>query len=249
MGRAYWDWGDVGRAIEVMKEAVRWGEVSGFVVAQTQTRADLAEAYGSLGAIEIGLNHARQAAQIAEARMPVFHAYVLVGEAELYLLAHDARRAAECLAQAEQLSQVQPHPLVTLTLARGQARFALAQGQYAKVLELSEGAVPALRAIGFTPFIPDAFYLLGLALLKSNQPNEGEVALQAARTEAEALGARRILWPILVALADLEAGRGNMAEAAALRAQARPVVEYIADHCPPELRASFLNLPDVKRVT
>jgi tetratricopeptide (TPR) repeat protein len=248
VGRAYWDRGDINRALEVMKEAVRWGEISGFVVAQTQTLADLANVYGSLGALEIALKHVRQAARAAEARIPIFQAYALVVEAELYLSLGDFSRAADSLAQAERLSRANPHPLAALRLTQGQAHLALAQGQYAKVLEMSENAVSELRAIGFTPFVPEALYLRGLALMKTNQPEAGEAALREARAVAEALGARRALWPVLAALAETEAGRGNTTEAQTLRQQARELIQYIADHCPPELRASFLSLPEVRAV-
>jgi hypothetical protein len=49
-------------------------------------------------------------------------------------------------------------------------------------------------------------------------------------------------------LHELEAQRGNDAAAQTLRQQAREVITYIADHCPPALRASFLNLSSVREV-
>ncbi|MFQ5593143.1 MAG: hypothetical protein ACE5HA_03240 [Anaerolineae bacterium] len=70
-----------------------------------------------------------------------------------------------------------------------------------------------------------------------------------ARAEAEAMGARRMLWQILAALAEIEGQRGRMAEAENLRAQAREVIAFIADHTgTSELRASFLAQPEVHAV-
>ena len=70
-----------------------------------------------------------------------------------------------------------------------------------------------------------------------------------ARSEAEALGSRRTLWKILAALSEIEAQRGDAIETKNLRQQARQIVEDIAAHIPsPELRASFLNLPQVQAV-
>jgi hypothetical protein len=46
----------------------------------------------------------------------------------------------------------------------------------------------------------------------------------------------------------LEAGRGHIAKSQTLRQQAREIITYIADHCPPDLRASFLYLPEVQAV-
>jgi tetratricopeptide (TPR) repeat protein len=248
VGGAYWDMGEVSRALTTMHAAVRWGEVSGFVVAQTQTRADLADVYGSLGAIDLGLAHAQQAAHMAAASIPVFHAYALAVEAELHRLTHNLSRAAECLAQAERLSQTNPHPLATLRLLQSQAHFALAQGHYAKVLAMADHGLPELRALGFAPFLPEVLYARGLALWKNHHPEAGVAALREARVIAESIGSRRLLWAILSALADIESESDHPAEAATLRAEARVVIAYIADHCPPELRASFLNVPDVRRL-
>jgi hypothetical protein len=57
-----------------------------------------------------------------------------------------------------------------------------------------------------------------------------------------------MLWQILGAMSRIQAERGNPAEARALRAQAREILEFIADHTPPDLRASFLNQPDARAV-
>ena len=74
-------------------------------------------------------------------------------------------------------------------------------------------------------------------------------ALNAARAEAEALGSRRNLWPILALLSEMEAQRGNDADAQALRQRATELLTHIADHISDaELRASFLALPRVRAV-
>jgi len=60
---------------------------------------------------------------------------------------------------------------------------------------------------------------------------------------------RRSLWPILSMLSQIEVQRGNTNEAENLHQQAREIIEYIADHAPPDLRSSFLALPSVRAVT
>jgi len=76
-----------------------------------------------------------------------------------------------------------------------------------------------------------------------------EAALESlleARSIAEAIGSRRMLWRVLFALSELEA---DLTEAERLRQQARQIVEYIADHIDEvKLRQLFLNLPDVRAV-
>jgi hypothetical protein len=104
-----------------------------------------------------------------------------------------------------------------------------------------------LRRFSSPIYLADGLYLRSQALLFLGRADAAYDALMQARAEAEALGARRILWEILFALSQIEAERGNAAEAEALRRQAREIVEYIADHAgAPELRASFLGQPRVR---
>ncbi len=60
------------------------------------------------------------------------------------------------------------------------------------------------------------------------------------------MNSRRVLWQVLAAQSRVETQRGNLAEANALRAQAREVIEYIASQTPPQLRNSFLKVAQVR---
>jgi hypothetical protein len=94
--------------------------------------------------------------------------------------------------------------------------------------------------------IPYSLYLQGQALRGLKQDQAARDRLLEARAEAEAIGSRRTLWRILYGLSQLEA---NPVQAARLRQQAQEIVEYIADHLhQAPLRASFLDLPDVRAV-
>lgn len=80
--------------------------------------------------------------------------------------------------------------------------------------------------------------------LDQDQLEAADVALREAQTEAEALGSRRTLGSILVALGEIKAQRGQPEEAHHLRRQAAEIVTAIADNIDvPELRRSFLSLP------
>ena len=71
---------------------------------------------------------------------------------------------------------------------------------------------------------------------------EHDVAISAfeqARLAAETMGSRRLLWQILAALAEIESDSGK---SAALKAQAREIIQFIADHIANnEFRALFLQ--------
>jgi hypothetical protein len=100
--------------------------------------------------------------------------------------------------------------------------------------------------MGVRIYLPNALYLQGQALLGLNQKKTGHKCLQTARIEAEAIGSRPSLWPILFSLSQLE---DDPAEAQALHQQSQKIVEYIADNAPTaELKASFLALPNVAAV-
>ena len=113
-------------------------------------------------------------------------------------------------------------------------------------MRLADELYTEVTRFGVRPFRADLQYLKGRALLAKGNLDEAYAALSLARADAEAIGSRRTLWPVLAALSELEDRRGRPAEAVALRAQAWSVVAYIADHCPPELRDSFLQMPLVQ---
>jgi tetratricopeptide (TPR) repeat protein len=249
VGRAYWDRGEIGRAIEIMETAIHYGELSGFIVAQIQTRSNLAELYGALGAVETGLALNEVAAEFARTRMPVFHAYTLSITSALHYLRGDLNLAQRALETIEDSSQLSSHPAVRFAVGAARSRLLIAQGHYAEALKLFVQLEPGLRTSDFKPFLVAMLYERGVVHLKLGDWPAAQTALNEARAQAEAFASRWMLWRIFAALADLEAQRGHSAEAASLRAQAQTVIQFIADHCPLELRASFLNLKEVKTLT
>ncbi len=86
-------------------------------------------------------------------------------------------------------------------------------------------------------------YVKGRALQALGQTDEARAVLARARREAEGAGSRMTLWRVLVALSQIES---DPIEAAALRQQARALIEYIADHCGPDLRKTFLDQASVR---
>ncbi len=96
--------------------------------------------------------------------------------------------------------------------------------------------------------LPEALYTRACVELARGSIDNAHRSLLRAREIGESLNARRTLWQIYAALAQIEQQRGDADAARLLRAQAREVVEYIAEHTPAELRESFLNLPDVRAI-
>jgi hypothetical protein len=140
-------------------------------------------------------------------------------------------------------------PFTDLWLFPYSCEVALAFGEYERVLSLAEEFSIELDKTGMRFLLPDAYYFMGRALWALEKPEAAYEAMVMARTAAEDIGARRILYQILDALAEMESTRGNETEAAALKEDAHEVVSFIADHTgSEELRASFLALPEVQAV-
>ncbi len=89
----------------------------------------------------------------------------------------------------------------------------------------------------------------GTSLAALGRRPEAERVLREARSEAEALGHRRVLWEILRELNAVRAAEGDLEEAGRLRGEAGRIVREIAETVEDErLRSSFLGRPEVKVV-
>ncbi|HEX9076617.1 MAG TPA: hypothetical protein VF932_12605 [Anaerolineae bacterium] len=81
-----------------------------------------------------------------------------------------------------------------------------------------------------------------------NRLDQARTVLDQARAKAEAMGMRRRLPEIFIALSEVKAQLGHAVEAQAASAQARRVIEYVAAHAPHELREAFLARRDVRGI-
>jgi DNA-binding SARP family transcriptional activator len=243
IGYVYGERGHIKEAIAVMEEGIRLSELIGFISPLIIVRADLAAVYGSLGAFERALETARLGLSVAETKMPLFRVYALVALARLHLR---QGQVAEAESLVEQMKQ-DPHKdglgYFPAMILQAEAELTLAQGDYEGARGKAEKAIAILRQLGLRAFLPSALYEQGQAWLGLGQSAAARACWLEAHAEAETIGSRRVLWQILSALSRLET---DPAAAEQLRHQAREVVTYIADHSPPDLRASFLAWAEVQ---
>jgi tetratricopeptide (TPR) repeat protein len=246
-GYVYWEYGEFSRAIEAMKECVRLAEQANFSYPLVMIRADLGLLYGQLGALERGFELVKLGIQAAEGAVQIDQAWAVAILARLHVLNGDLAAAAAAVeASRARLQLANPTPF-SAPLAEGEV--ALAQGDYERAIAALDRVLADFQKLGIRPFTSDALYFKGKALLAQERLGEAHESLQAARAQAEALGSRRSLWPILLALNEVAAQRGDPTQAEALRRQAHEIVRYIADHIhEPDLRESFLCLPRVRAV-
>jgi tetratricopeptide (TPR) repeat protein len=244
VGRAFWERGESSRAIAIMQESIRLGELAKFVVPQAYTRADLAALYGDLGAVKLGMETARLALSFAETHIPPIRTHCLGVMAKLHLLEGNVTDAEVAVRAAHNVpaQDVWPDHFVPVPLADGE--LALKQGDYKRAMKVTDELLSQLREFGMRSYYPYVLYLQGQASLGLGREENARQRFLESRSEAEAIGSRRTQWRVLLALSQIEP---DPAEAERLRSKARQVVDTIAEHIDQDdLRHSFLGRPDVR---
>jgi adenylate cyclase len=248
VGLAYWERGECSEAIRIMEESIHLAELAGFLIPQTNTRAELAALLGELGAVECGLEKARLALSIAETQNPVQIGHHVGILAQLLLVKGDLDSAKSRIEAAREDPYRESWPVFYVTVPIAEAELALKLGEFDRALEITGELLTELRQCGMRLYLAHALYLQGQAFLGLDQIEAAHECLAGARAAAQAIGSRWRHWRILHLLSQVEA---NPVKAEGLRQQAQEIVEYIAAHLDCEhadLRQSFLNLPDVRAV-
>jgi class 3 adenylate cyclase/tetratricopeptide (TPR) repeat protein len=245
------EWGDVGKAMGMMKDCIALAERAGFLAPQAIARADLGSVYGSLGDVERGLELVQLALDVATKQIPMATPWVIGTRAELHLLAGQIDEAEATVTGTD--VDLLPEPLRsadTILIALVRARIASDRGDHARAIEVVDGALGLLRRVGIRQYASQALLAKGRSLAKLGQRKEAAEVLREARSEAESLECRWVMWEILSELGQIMAEEGNAPDAAALRAEAHRIVDRIAKTIgEEELRSSFLARPDVLLVT
>jgi tetratricopeptide (TPR) repeat protein len=248
IGLVYIDRGQFAEAVQLIEELMTLG----VLWVSIGTRSDLSWAYGLMGAVDKGLQLVQQAQTLGETQFPIMIPWALAVHVRLRLRQGQRAEAEKLALRLEPYRAVKQRSgfITPMWLHAGiaQGELALAQRDYTRALIIFTELCADMQQQGVRLFYPDALYLQAQALRALQRTDEAHTVLTEARAIAEAIGSRRMVWQILAALSELALQRGNHAEAQALRQQAREQLAYLADHCPPALRASFLALPDVRAV-
>ncbi len=247
VGQIYFDQGEVTQAIASMEAAIALGETLGHVFA-VLIRADLGWLYASLGQLDQGGQLVELAqAQAAARPMPAAAVALVAIRARLQILLGDLSAAEALIKEGRRLSDAAGLLLFSqYVLALAEGELALALNDLPRAERQMDRLLAELERATLRPYLPEALYLKGQALRGQARAAEASTALHAARTAAAALGSRRMLWPVLASLAELETRRGNISLARELRGLAGQTVTYLALHMPLDLRRSFLNLTVVR---
>ena len=251
-GRIFMDRGEFGEALTMMTDAIVIGERAGNLGFSLFTRSDLAWGYAQLGAFQRALSMARRAQTIAAATVPHFGLMAQAVEVRLHLLSGDVGAAQAALAALRSVytdlfalrSRLGAVLWAWSEVVLAEISASLSAGDAARALAIADKYLAELAPGGYQHFMPEALYLKGRALVAQDDVSAARQSFEAARKVAESLGARRHLWPILAALAEIARRQGNAAEELRLGGEAIEHIAFIADRAG-DHRASFLALPAV----
>jgi tetratricopeptide (TPR) repeat protein len=242
--------GEYGQAIAAVEAVIQLAERIGMRVVLAGERAELVWLYAMVGDKTRAYELARQARANAGEQLPShFRAWALATLARLEIRRGNLAQAEADLREnyaSLDLRQLElPTPSIT-PLVDGE--LALARQDYGRAIAVVDELMIRLNNFGVRVYVPHALLIKAKARLAQGQTEAAYAALAEARALDEVIGLRRALWPILATLSQIERQHGNGAQANAWRQQACDILAAIAEGCPAELRASFLNEPEVRQV-
>lgn len=253
LGIVYIERGEIEQGLAIMEEAVRLGEQVGAVTSLGGTQAELGHTLGWLGDPTHGLEVTKRAVDWIKVHVPYIKAWSLAPYLRLLLQVGRFDEAADVLAEIGpyqvQMEQMGFVPFIWVANGLADAELAMTQSRYAEALTIMENLTADMERRHVKYSFPEVLYTRARILIALDKMDEGAAVLERARVEAEALGNRRMLWTIHVALGEVAAGQGLAAEAERHCQTARQIVNEIVNTIErPALRASFLQRPDVREV-
>ncbi len=248
-GHIYLQRGEIGQAIDIMKEAISLAEQVGHLLVRIGTRADLGWVYGVLGDVEQGLVLVEPACARAK-EYQLLRPWATALLARLHIRKGDVDKAEQEMQNCHRFLQGKQGILLEpMYVFLADIELALVKHEYEHAATVSDRFIDYLQQRHIRAFMTEALYLKGRSMYELTHYAEAHTALQAARTEAEELGASFLLWPILSLLHAVALRQGDVATATTLQQEVRTIVASIAEHIgDTELREVFLAQEQVQNV-
>ena len=158
--------GNVGRAMDKMRECIEHAELAGFVIPQAMSRAEMGAAYAKLGEIERGSRLADEGLAIALERNTLAIPIVKASQAEILVLAGRLDEAEAAIAESV-LGRL-PGLLHFAAAANAKiltGRLAALRGDHAGAVEIADEVLEWLRPLEVRPYDPAALLLKGSSLV------------------------------------------------------------------------------------
>ncbi len=237
-------------ALADINAAVTLSEETGHIYSQQTDYRYLISFFRTAGASDQAAQWADRLYEMRESIMPTFRTYFLTDVARAKI-AHgklqEGQAILDGLLEGFAWEASWSHTIIPIWIARAHLQLALGdpQGVFGDLDEKVEG----FREAGFLYELAEELCLRGRAWLSLGENERARETLLKARAVAEEKGERIILWQVLAALSELERKSGREMEAQELQGQVQELVHAIAAQAgSPELQASFLAQPQVRRV-
>lgn len=222
--------GEYARALEIAEKSQEVASAAGFTVIYMLALYNLAELFLELGELDLALGRAEQCRDAAERLDHNWLAQPLATMAKVWMERGDLEKAQSLLGHFPlvykgsedcfHIAYIQP------TLAM--AHLALAKGDWDEALDIARLTMEGLEKRGLRLIIPDANWIAGEALLAKDDSEAAAEVLGRGQQVAEAMGARRILWKVMVSRAAAEERLGELQKAERLRKDAAGIVRDMA---------------------
>lgn len=239
--------GETQRVYEQRTEMNRLARESGFLIAIEYGDIFTAGVFGDLGAPQRGID-VLTAYDSAEPVMLV-EGWRLATIAYLNVLQRNLSAARAALERAEPI--IIQDDLTTygpLYVAFCNADVAELEGRYEDMFAIARTMAERLRTLGIRYYLPLFLLREGKAQYGLKAWDAAQEILEEGEELARSMQARFALWEILSVRGNIERERGNVEGARAHWNGARETIEWLAEHAPPDLRATFLAQPRVRAV-
>jgi DNA-binding CsgD family transcriptional regulator/tetratricopeptide (TPR) repeat protein len=227
-GQVFEVFGDFGTALAHARAALQ-------IAMSIEHRQWIAATYKALGRIFVAMLAPDQAIHNLCAGLSLARALgsdVFIGEitdslALAYLLKHDLAQAEATLAAVPPRDQI-PHSLAERRMTLAWGELALVQDDSDLALRIAEQLIGSAPGAEQGQPIPALLKLKGAALLALHRADAAVQVLEQARSAAETLGLRPLLWQILRTLGRTQQQLGFRKEARHTFAAAREIVGMLA---------------------
>jgi tetratricopeptide (TPR) repeat protein len=252
LGLMYLINGSWGRALTALKRSIELSEKTNSARMLAASLLGKVSYCVLVGATEKGISLCRRVLKVYGKQMSNFQGYPWGLLSLLHLIDGDRSSAKEALQNSLANINLDLPPIPTLSsidVRIAEIKFRLEEGRPDLAARRADDLLDYLERFHVRQFRSDALMLKAKALLALDQPREANEILDDACREAEELSTQPILWQILDAQADAMERLEEPDQAASKRGQARAILATLADSLnEDEDRATFLNLPDVRRL-
>ncbi len=249
LGFAYMELGEISKAIQVYEQLLSFDARQTFTIAQVTGRGQMADMYSEFGDLKTGSFYALAAFEQARSLELWLQAAALAGQARYELLNGDYTAAEALLERAMQ--NYYPENFITFMpqyVEDARNDLLMHKGEFAAALEALDNMLAILDRLGILQCRPEFMLRQAKTLAALERRDEALAVLAAAASLCDRIGSRRVLWKIYALMSQLQAQAGQAAASQKSLQAARVEIGFLADHCPPDLRALFLQLPAARAV-